>query len=71
MFVHKNVIQYLFNTMFFCKNVSCYILVLHLVFVSAYSNSYYKFITFESVMLIFWGIDEDGDVKQTNKQGCF
>lgn len=71
MFVRNNASQYLFNIMFFCKNVSCYILVLHLVFVSAYIKTYYKITTFESVMLIFWGIDEDGDVKQTNKQGCF
>ena len=70
MFVHKNANQYLFTITFFCKNVSCYILVLHLVFVSAYIKTYYKITTFESVMLIFWGIDEDGDVKQTNKQGC-
>ena len=71
MFVHKNASQYLFSITFFCKNVSCYILVLHLIFVSAYIKTYYKIATYESVMLIFWGIDEVGDVKQANKQGCF
>ena len=71
MFVRKNASQYLFSITFFFKNVSCYILVLHLVFVSAYIKTNYKIATFESVLLICWGIDEDGDVKQTNKQGCF
>ena len=68
--MHKNASQYLFSITFFCKNVSYYILVLHLLFVSAYIKSYYKIATFESVMLIFWGIDEDGYVKQIDKQGC-
>ena len=63
MFVDKNACHYLFSITFFCKNVSCYILVLHLVFVSAYIKAYDKIITFLSVMLVFWGIDEDGDVK--------
>ena len=71
MFVDENASQHLFSITFLYKNVSGYILVLHLVFVSAYIKLYYKISTFESVMLIFWGIDEDGDVKQTNKQGCF
>ena len=71
MFVDNNASQHLFSITFFYKNVSCYILVLHLVFVSAYIKIVYKNTAFESVMLISWGIDEDGDVKQTNKQGCF
>jgi hypothetical protein len=71
MFVHKKASQYFFYITLFCKNVSCYILVLHLIFVSAYIKTYYEITTFKSVILIFWGIDEDGDFKQTNKQGCF
>jgi len=55
--------QYLFSITFFYKNVSCYILVLHLVFVSAYIETSYINTIFKSVMLIFWGIDEVGDVK--------
>ena len=71
MFVDENASQHLFSITFFYENVSGYILVLHLVFVSDYIRAYWKIATFESVMLIFWGIDESGDFKQTNKQGCF